>query len=95
MSAYLRTVGDVLARATGMTPTQARGTLRLVLRDLGFDAARATRDEWLHACGEPLREALEKRHVECDARGLAQVRAAVIETRDADEDAVDFFRDID
>lgn len=95
MSAILDAAGALLRKRAGITATQAKGTLRLVLRDLGVEAKSATRADWLRACGDALKDALDKRHVRCDDALLRELRKVVAETPDQDEDALGFFDDIE
>ncbi len=94
MSSLFDAAGKALATAARLTETQARGTVRLVLRELGkgIDASRA---DYVKMAGEPLRAALEKRHVAGGERLSRAVLDAIIAAPDDDEDALGFFRDID
>lgn len=94
VSALLDAVGEALARATGLTATQARGTVRLVLKERGLDVRIARKADYLALVGEPLREALEKRHVRAPS-DLADMLARVLEPMPELDDAYDLFRDID
>ena len=94
MTALLDAASRALAAGTGMTETQARGTVRLVLREQGKDID-ASRTDYLRIVGDALRLALEKRRLPCDAALLRAVHDAVMRAPDADEDALDFFRDLD
>jgi hypothetical protein len=87
-------VGAALARATGMTPTQARGTLRLLLKERGLDPRIARKDDIRPLIGAPLEQALAKRHVTVKESGLADVRRA-LEAADELDDAYDLFSDMD
>lgn len=94
MKALFEAAGDALASATGMTSTQARGTLRLLLKERGIDVRIARKADLLALCGPPLEEALAKRHLETRASALGAVRRAV-DAAEEPEDAMDLFSDID
>ena len=94
MSALLEVAGDALARETGMTATQARGTLRLLLRDRGIDARIATKADVLGLLTGALGDALAKRRIEASARVLSAIRKAVDSAPDGD-DPLALFSDID
>ncbi len=94
MSTLLDAAGDVLASATGMTPTQARGTLRLLLKERGIDARIARKADLFALCGAPLEEALAKRHLEPRPGVIGRLRRA-IEDAEEPEDAMDLFSEID
>ena len=94
MTALLDTAGDALAKATGLTPTQARGTLRLLLKERGLEAAIARKADYLALLGEPLADALTKRRVTVPGSIEGTMRRA-IEAAAELEDAYDLFKDID
>ena len=95
MSALLTAVGDALARATGMTPTQARGTLRLMLKDRNVDPSIARKADVRPLLGPALDAELQKRHVTLVSK---EARASIERALDAAkelDDAYDLFSDID
>lgn len=94
MSRLLHALGAVLAKTSGMTETQARGTLRLLLRDHGVDPSIARKDDLRALLGPPLEEALAKRHLSVGAGGMAAVRRA-LDTAPELDDAYDLFTDMD
>lgn len=94
MSALLDAVGDVIARETGMTPTQARGTLRLLLKERGVDARIAHKGDVLLLLTGPLEDALTKRRIAVPEGLLEAIRRAVEGAPD-EPDPIDLFSDID
>lgn len=94
MSALLDAAGEVLARETGMTATQARGTLRLLLRERGIDARIARKADVLALLTGTLGDALARRRIEAPPTLLAAIRRAV-ESVTEDDDPLDLFSDID
>ena len=94
MSALLEAAGDALARETGITPTQARGTLRLLLRDRGIDARIASRSDVLALLTGALPDALAKRHLPATRDVLSAIRRAV-EAAPEGDDPLALFEDID
>lgn len=94
MSALVATIGDALARATGMTSAQARGTLRLLLKERGVDPAIARKADLFSLVAGPLGDALAKRHVAIGPETLQSIQREIAAT-DEHEDALDLFRDLD
>lgn len=94
VTALLDRVGDALAEQSGLTSTQARGTIRLVLKEQGVDARIARKADYLAILGAPLEEALAKRRITLPT-GLDAALKRVIESSDEHEDAYDLFRDIE
>ena len=94
MSALVNIAGDALARATGMTSAQARGTLRLLLKDRGVDPSITRKADLIGLLGRPLDEALAKRHVTAGPAAFPAVRRAIADA-DEHEDALDLFGDLD
>ena len=94
MTKLLDASGEALAKATGLTPTQARGTLRLLLKDRGLEVAIARKADYLAVLGAPLAEALAKRRVVVPA-GIDGAMRRAIEAAEEVEDAYDLFRDIE
>lgn len=94
MSALVATIGDALARATGMTSTQARGTLRLLLKDRGVDPGIARKADLLSVVAGPLGDALAKRRVAIGPEALKALQRDIA-AADEHEDALDLFRDLD
>ncbi|MFO0569686.1 MAG: hypothetical protein U0263_28815 [Polyangiaceae bacterium] len=68
-------LGDELAELSGMSRIEARGTLRLLLKDLGLDPATVTATQLHVVVLRLLAPALEKRKVE-RADELARALAA-------------------
>ena len=95
MSALLSAVGDALARATGMTPTQARGTLRLMLKDRGVDPAIARKADLRALLGAPLDAELERRHVTFVSKEARAALTRALHAAPELDDAYDLFKDID
>lgn len=94
MSALVNIAGDALAAATGLTSAQARGTLRLLLKERGVDPSIARKLDLLALLGRELPDALTKRKIAVNDEVLAKVRASIA-AADEHEDALDLFSDID
>jgi hypothetical protein len=94
VSGLLRSAGAALAAETGMTETQARGTLRLLLKERGIDPTITRKPDLRALLGPPLVDALEKRHVLIGEDGLAAVRRAIDGAIELD-DAYDLFSDME
>ncbi len=94
MSALLDTIGDALAKATGLTSTQARGTLRLVLKERGVDARIARKADYVALLGPALHDALAKRRITVAADLDDTLRRAIDASAEL-EDAYDLFKDIE
>ena len=94
MSGVFDAVASALARATGLTPTQARGTLRLMLKESGIDPQIARKADLRPLFGGPLQQELAKRRVSLSAAGVDQLQRALESTPELN-DAYDLFSDID
>lgn len=93
MSPVVLAAARALARATTLTETQARGTLRLLLKERGLTARIARKADVLALLGEPLEQALASRRVEARGDLAAAIRAALDATDELD-DAYDLFDDL-
>ena len=85
---------STLARAVGLTPTQARGTLRLALKRQGIDPRIARRAD-LTAALPNLASIVSGYRITIEAAHMGAIRAAIEAAAETSDDALDFFRDID
>ena len=92
MSGVFDAVAKALARATGLTSTQARGTLRLMLRDSGIDPQIARKADLRPLLAGPLQDELAKRRVALGAPG-AELLQRALDAAPEHDDAYDLFSD--
>ncbi len=99
MTGPFTAAASALAEAVSITPTQARGTLRLLLKDKGLDPRVADKAVLDEVVGSSLQQALFRRKLPYDDAVVQKVRDAIAGAEEGVADGslagYELFRDLD